>query len=150
MAEDEAEEGGLEEVGFALDLAEACLAVVGVLGCIDDVAEFDELSGELAVDGAWFGVDGVSGVAFEAMLADDEGSFVAGGKVFGEEEDAVGEDVGVDIEEEFVAGPGGLIIEFAGTWPEGEGGRGEFAEDFAVEVVAVEVAGLVPGLGGGG
>jgi hypothetical protein len=100
LAEDEAEEGGLEEVGFALDLAEACLAVVGVLGCIDDVAEFDELSGELAVDGAWFGVDGVAGVAFEAMLADDEGSFVAGGKVFGEEEDAVGEDVGVDIEEE--------------------------------------------------
>ena len=150
LAEDEAEEGGLEEVGFALDLAEACLAVVGVLGGIDDVAEFDESSGELVVDGSGFGIDGVAGVSFEAVLADDEGAFFTGGKVFGDEEDAVGEDVGVDIEEEFVAGPGGQVVEFAGAGPEGEGGRGQFAEDFAVEVMAVEVTGLVPGLGGSG
>ena len=133
-----------------MDLAEAVMTVVGVLRGIDDVTQFDESAGEVVVHGAFFEVDGVSRRAFQAMLTDDEGASFAGGKAFGDQEDAIGEDLGIDIQLDFVAGPGGFVIDFAGAGFEGQGGRGQFAEDFAVEVVAIEIAGFLPGFGGSG
>ena len=84
--------------------AELVVADVRVLRRVDDVAPVGELGAEgMVVFGVFLGVDHVGRPAFQAVLADDHRPLLAGLQVLRQQQDAVGEHVGVEVERHFVA-----------------------------------------------
>src|SRR5262249_52374822 len=71
-------------------------------------------------------------------------------EVLRQEQDAVGEDVREDVEHDLVAGPVRLIVELPGAGVDRHRRVRELADDLAVEVVPIPLAGLLPLLRGGG
>ena len=113
------------------------LADVRVLRRIDDVAAVRELGAEGVVGPRlrpW--IDDVLWPAFEAMLADDHRPVLAGLQVFRHKQDAVGEDVRIEIERDFVAFPFRLVVDQARARVHRHGRRGQLADDLFPELLA--------------
>ena len=113
-AGDEREQRLAERIGLALQDAEVVPADVGVLGGEDDEALVGECRAERVVQASCSRIDDHVRPAFQPVLADDHRPPFARLEILGQEQHAVGEHVGVDVEHDLVAGPLRLVDEFAG------------------------------------
>ena len=125
LGDDEGEEGFADGVGFELEGAEAIFEDVEVLGGEGDEAALGEGGGEGLVVVVAGLADGVLGAALEAVLADDYGTASARGDVIRDEQEAVGEQAGEDVEDDLVGGDAVGIGDGAGCvgWVRGVGDR---------------------------
>src|SRR3974390_3271061 len=91
-------------MALALDLPEAVLADIRVLGSVDYEPLVRQARSEVMVIRAIdFGIRDVLRAPFEAALADNHRAALAGFEVLGNQQNAVGEYVGPDIQNHLVA-----------------------------------------------
>ena len=81
------------------------------------------------------------GAALEAVLADDDGAFFGIIQAFGDEEDAVGENIGENVEEDFVAVVFGFVEDLAGAKIEGKERVVKAADDVVGEDFSIRFDG---------
>ena len=141
---DEREQRQLERVGLALQQAESIAADVRVLRGEDDVAAVGQVGAESVVRGLDRPVDDHLRGALQAVLADDHRPPLAGLDVLGQQQDAVGEHVRIDVENHLVARPLVVVHDPARARVEVVAGRRATADDLVPQVVAVVLAGFLP------
>jgi len=105
---------------------------VWVLRSEDDEAFLAELGCEIVI-GSVVTLDHVFWASFQAMLAYNHGTPLAGLNVFRHEEDTIGKELGVCVENDFVPRPFCLIVYFSRTRGEREQILFETANDFLLE-----------------
>ena len=95
------------------------------------------------VDG---GVGEVLRAALETVLADDDGALLVLADALGDEQDAIGEDIAVDVEDDFVAGVFFFAVDQARARSGRDAGCGQAANDLIVQVFAVAASRFFPGI----
>ena len=151
LADDEREERQLERVGLALQDAELVLADVRVLRRVDDVAQVGELGAERVVVLASAPWDCTTscGRPSSPCWQTTTGRFSPGFRSLGKQQDAVGEDVRVEVERDLVALPLRRVVQLAGLRVHRLGRVGQLADDFFVEELSDRLDRLLVLLGRG-
>lgn len=147
LPEDERKEGQLKRMPFALDQAKPVLADIWVLRSVGYEALFRQFQREVMVSafrGLWR--RHVGSTPFEPMLANHHGAPFARPDIFRNQQNAVGEHTGPDIQHHLVSAKLWLIVNQPRTWMGGQRRRGQTADHLIPDVVAVKACGLSPPL----
>ena len=109
LANDEREQRGLDSVRLTRQPAIAVLAAVEIVGRESDEALIWEVRRKVAA-GAVVAFNHILREASSTMLTDDHGAAPAGLKILRKQKDTPGENVGPNIEGEFVADPFRIVV----------------------------------------
>ena len=107
LADDEGKDGELEGVGLALQHPEAVSSPVGVVGGEDDETLLGQAGskGPIVAKASNVGPDHVLGKPLQTVLSHHHRAPFPGLKIFGNQQDSPGEDVGPDVEHHLVPRP---------------------------------------------